>query len=340
MGAHLVTGYAGKSHITAADQGQYNAGTVGTGRYALKTGNMFAAEVVSNNLIKIKDGDLVNQGRHIRIAPNDYEECTIDNGLQSVKRNDLIVMRYTQNQDTLVESAQVVVIKGVSGDTAVDPPYTTGDILKGAQTDDYPLYRVKLDGLNITAVEQMFTMIPPISDIANVIYPVGSIYMSVNSVSPQTLFGGTWERITDRFLLSAGDAYAAGTTGGEAEHELSEVEMPSHKHGLNDHTHSIPSLSGTAASNGAHSHSVGDGNRNLWAKIESYGSINATASTGDNKANALAPFTSTNGAHTHNVTTNASTTGAASVNTASAGSGAAHNNMPPYLAVYMWKRTA
>ena len=59
-----------------------------------KTGNQFAVEIVSNNLIKVKSGDLVNQGRHMRIDANDYEEVTIQNGAQSVKRNDLIVMRY------------------------------------------------------------------------------------------------------------------------------------------------------------------------------------------------------------------------------------------------------
>ena len=64
----------------------------------------------------------------------------------------------------------------------------------------------------------------------NAIYPVGSIYMSVNSTSPATLFGGTWERIKDRFLLAAGDAYAAGGTGGEATHTLTEGEMPAHSH--------------------------------------------------------------------------------------------------------------
>ncbi len=170
MGAHLVTGYAGENHITAADQGQYNAGTVGTGRYVLETGSMFEAEVKSNNLIRIKDGDLVNQGRHISIAPDDYADCAIDNGLQAVKRNDLIVMRYTQNPNTLVESAQVVVIKGVSGDTATDPSYTTGDILNGAQTDDYPLYRVSLDGLNITTVEQLFSTVPPLSKVPVIRY--------------------------------------------------------------------------------------------------------------------------------------------------------------------------
>ena len=62
------------------------------------------------------------------------------------------------------------------------------------------------------------------------IYPVGAIYMSVSSTSPASLFGGTWEQIQNRFLLAAGDTYAAGKTGGEATHTLTVEEMPAHNH--------------------------------------------------------------------------------------------------------------
>ena len=61
-------------------------------------------------------------------------------------------------------------------------------------------------------------------------YPVGSIYMSVNSTSPASLFGGTWEQLKDRFLLGAGDTYTNGSTGGESTHTLTVDEMPSHTH--------------------------------------------------------------------------------------------------------------
>lgn len=169
MGVHLVTGYAGKEHIKSADHGAYNAGTYGPGKYVLRTGSMFAAEVISNNLIKIKDGDLINQGRHINIAVNDYEECEIDNGQQSVKRNDLIVVRYTKNNETMMESAQVLVLKGVPSETPVDPKYVTGDILNGAETDDFPLYRVRLNGLSIEKVEPLFSTIVSVKDILDLI---------------------------------------------------------------------------------------------------------------------------------------------------------------------------
>lgn len=58
------------------------------------------------------------------------------------------------------------------------------------------------------------------------IYPVGSIYMSVNSTNPGTLFGGTWQQLKDRFLLGAGDTYAAGSQGGEASHKITTQELP------------------------------------------------------------------------------------------------------------------
>lgn len=63
-----------------------------------------------------------------------------------------------------------------------------------------------------------------------VVYPVGSIYMSVNSTSPATLFGGTWEQIKDRFLLAYGDTYENGETGAEATHTLTIAEIPPHFH--------------------------------------------------------------------------------------------------------------
>lgn len=134
----------------------------------------------------------------------------------------------------------------------------------------------------------------------NLIYPVGSIYMSINSVSPQTLFGGTWERITDTFLLAAGDTYAAGSTGGESEHTLIVNEMPNHgKHLLTSNS----SILSTGNAKGAY-----------LGTMKSYGS------TGRG-------WDSPSGGEYY-------PTGQY------VGGGAAHNNMPPYLAVYMWKRTA
>lgn len=183
MSIHLVTGFAGKEHITSADQGSFNAGMLGTGKYVMNTGNKLAAEIVSNNLVKIKDGDLVNQGRHIRIASDDYEECTIQNGTQARYRNDLIVARYSKNSDTGIESISMVVIKGTAStsSTPPDPSYTSGDILNGALTDDFPLYRVKLNGLSITAVEPLFGPVKSLSELNTDMEEAGSGIKSANN---------------------------------------------------------------------------------------------------------------------------------------------------------------
>lgn len=124
------------------------------------------------------------------------------------------------------------------------------------------------------------------SALLGAVYPVGSIYLSVASASPATLFGGTWERLKDRFLLAAGDAYAAGAAGGEATHTLTTNEMPSHNHQWKGY---------------------------VWMKPNGDGNDYRTPIDGSDVW---------------------------SSSMVSAGGSQPHNNMPPYLAVYIWKRTA
>ncbi len=156
MSTNLITGYGGKAHITAEGDGAVNAALFGSGRYVLEVGDQFAYELVSNNLIKVKSGYAIDQGRKIELALNDYEELTIDNGLQGVKRCDLVVITYEKNIETGIETATMNIIKGTSGDDYTDPEYTVGDILSGATKDDFPLYRIKLNGLAIETVEPVF----------------------------------------------------------------------------------------------------------------------------------------------------------------------------------------
>ena len=142
----------------------------------------------------------------------------------------------------------------------------------------------------------------PLMGIADFIYPVGSIYMSVNSTSPATLFGGTWEAIEGRFLLGAvtsttlATGYQPGDVGGEAAHTLTIQEMPKHSHVERYSWTDGGSTLNTLSCNGV---ALSATNVNGFAGID----------RGD-------------------------------TNTTETGSSFAHNNMPPYLAVYMWKRTA
>ena len=148
------------------------------------------------------------------------------------------------------------------------------------------------------------------------VYPVGCIYMSVASTSPASLFGGTWERLKDRFLLGAGDSYAAGATGGAATVALTTDQMPSHTHTPTDDT------PGTSAYN------------QYGMQVLRHLSSDSTArwmvaKGSDYYVNAANPSASDYGS-INDVSVK--------YKTGAAGGGSAHNNMPPYLAVYMWKR--
>ena len=121
------------------------------------------------------------------------------------------------------------------------------------------------------------------TSIINIIYPVGSIYMSVNSTNPSKLFGGTWGRIQDCFLLASGTTYTNGSTGGEATHTLTVNEMPKHTDQI----------------------------------------YRSGADTTGDKSFRETGYSTT-----------------AMRATSEPGGGRAHNNMPPYLVVNVWKRTA
>lgn len=101
------------------------------------------------------------------------------------------------------------------------------------------------NGSEFVTLSQLKTSIDSIDTSSSSIdaYPVGSIYMSVNSTSPASLFGGTWQQIKDRFLMCAGSTYKAGGTGGEASHTLTVKEMPSHSHDVSMTTRSWPTNS-------------------------------------------------------------------------------------------------
>lgn len=165
-----------------------------------------------------------------------------------------------------------------------------------------------------------------ISVIADMIYPVGSIYMSVNNNNPQILFGGRWEQLKDRFLLGSGDTYANGSTGGSATVSLTVSQMPRHNHSTNAHTHNV-SESGeyfvTSEANGANNTRVSynaSGNRYVDGMTSNSTPFHHRAATGS-----ASPTTKYSGG---------------TDTSESASNGSAHENMPPYLTVYMWKRIA
>ena len=162
-------------------------------------------------------------------------------------------------------------------------------------------------GLNHTHLSEQ------ILDLIDVIYPIGAIYMSVNDVNPEILFGGEWERIQDRFLLASGSAYANGSTGGSATVTLTENEMPSHTH-----------------TQQSHSHTNSDGN---FVTSDVAGANNTRVNYSSNGNRMVDGIATTNSIFHHRPATSNTT----AINNTTGG-GQAHENMPPYLVVNVWKR--
>lgn len=162
----LMDGYAGGPHITEKQSGLANQAIIGEADYVLEGGQNAKAQVLTNNSIRIFDAVYSIQGRRDVIAANGYTDVTITNGSQGMNRNDIIVRRYRKNSLSEIESTEYAVIKGTpSTGTATDPSVTEGDIRTGAVLHEMKLYRVRLEGLNIVAVDQLFTVLPSMATI-------------------------------------------------------------------------------------------------------------------------------------------------------------------------------
>lgn len=161
--AELVTGHANKAHATAEQAAGLNAGILGLDDYVLNVHDKFKITVVSANKVTIGTGELVMQGRHV--SQGTPEDLIITNGSQGMKRNDLIVCRYTKGAG-LVESAQLLVVKGTpTTGTPKDPALNTTSPLDGGTTYDMALYRVPLDGITIGTPVALFNVLKPMSDV-------------------------------------------------------------------------------------------------------------------------------------------------------------------------------
>ena len=156
----LMDSYAGGPHITEAQLGLAHQATFGPDDYVLEGGRESEAQVLTNNSIRIFDAVYCIQGRRDVIPASGYTDVTIANGTQGMNRNDIIVRRYKKDESSEIESTEYAVIKGTpNAGAAVDPEVTTGDIRSGATLHEMALYRVKITGLNITAVEPMFNIL-------------------------------------------------------------------------------------------------------------------------------------------------------------------------------------
>ena len=170
MSVELVTGYSGvgedgepNRHVSSAEDGARQAGTLGLGCYALSTGSKLSASMEDANTLIVADGDVMMNGRHVSLP--DPTSFTIPTGVQGQKVSNLAVLRYQVGSDS-VESVTPVVLTGEpSAGTPTDPAYNEGSILDGDSPVDMPLYRVITDGINAGDPVPLFDILVPMSEL-------------------------------------------------------------------------------------------------------------------------------------------------------------------------------
>lgn len=156
-GITIETPPQAEAHINAADDRAIWEAVIGMDG-VVNVGQKLKATLISNNLLRVYDGTLVVGGAVGRIPFGEYEDITINNGTQNQLRNDLVVAQIEANG--AIENMKLHYIQGVPGEVAKDPDYTVGNVYEGETLRQYPLYRVKLNGLNVEAVEPLFEVLP------------------------------------------------------------------------------------------------------------------------------------------------------------------------------------
>lgn len=166
---HLITGYAGKEHITSDDQAAFNRCIVGGENYVFDTGSKLSASVLSNTEVSIADGEMQIAGRHIRIEGS--EIVNFDIGEQGKERKDLIIVVYKKDETTGIESAELQVVKGTSGSSEA-PEYDENAFL---------LYEVLFDGFSLKTITAKFDPIMSVYDaVKNVLFALSTNRFKIN----------------------------------------------------------------------------------------------------------------------------------------------------------------
>ena len=162
----IVSGRTGSPHVTSQQFRQMLEGIIGQGSYIITSGENLKPELSSNNLLKIRSGMMAHHGCISCVDIGTYDEVTLTNGSQGMKRIDLIVNRYTRNAETEVENCSWKVIQGtpVASNPAV-PASTSGNLQNGDLVDDCPAFEVHYDGINVTEVKSLLSVTDGLSEL-------------------------------------------------------------------------------------------------------------------------------------------------------------------------------
>ena len=302
----INTDTAQDPHIYAIDDAEIFNSIIG-GEGVHNWEENFAAEIIDNNTVRIKSGVLNIQGHFARTGKGEYTDIAIENGSQTLNRNDLIVAEF--RTDSGIDNIGFKVIKGEPSESAKDPVYVQEDLLSNGLVRQLPLYRVVIDKLALTSLQPMFSPLPTLEnikkeviqlneDLLEKVYPVGSIYISVNNTNPGNIFGGIWERFANgRTLVGVDendpDFNIVGKSGGSKNVALNIKQIPTHSHQESDYTYVY---------------------------------------TEEHPANNSIVTTNQNGRQNINANIKSKTY------TKNAGGGEAHSNLQPYIAIFYWIR--
>lgn len=164
----IVSGRVGRPHVTSQQFRQIIEGIVGDGSCILPSGENLEPELVSNNSLKIRSGMMCHHGNVSSVKIGTYDEVELTNGSQGMKRIDLVVNRYTRNEEDNTEKNEWIVIMGTPAESnPTVPEYTKGNLQEGDLVDDCPAFEVHFDGINITEVTKMLEISQTNKDLSN-----------------------------------------------------------------------------------------------------------------------------------------------------------------------------
>lgn len=170
----IVSGRTGKPHVTSQQFRQIIEGIISDESCILPSGENLEPELVSNNSLKIRSGMMCHHGNVSSVKIGTYDEVELTNGSQGMKRIDLIVNRYTRNEEDNTEKNEWVVIMGTPAESSpVVPEYTQGDLQKGDLLDDCPVFEVHFDGINIVEVTKKLEIAKTNKDLSNQLAEIG-----------------------------------------------------------------------------------------------------------------------------------------------------------------------
>lgn len=162
----IVSGLGEKPHVTSQQFRQILEGTIGQESYIVTSGENLEPELAANNLLKIRSGMMSHHGNVSSVKIGTYDEVELTNGSQGMKRIDLVVNRYTRNAETNIEKNEWVVIVGTPvASNPVAPAYTVGNLQKGDLVDDCPVFELHYDGINVTEVKKMLSVLPNVAEL-------------------------------------------------------------------------------------------------------------------------------------------------------------------------------